>query len=206
MTISRSSVKSSRSSSESNTICNPNSAVATPNSPEFPKQETCVNTNDIQDDGVEENDPEDDLERPVSGWPKVALLMAQTPDFASFSRFRDLNIKSLLYYQSELTSIRKSLHKQEWKDYRLGAEDEKHEYCNRADYLVNSKESGGEPSKQWALVLKMRSVLKEYSEFCHVKYPDTFQLNSQMRHFSNSLKSQLCQSQIIVTSKPSEHG
>ena len=173
MTISRSSVKSSRSSGESNTICNPNSAITTPNSLEFPNQEPCVNTNSIQNDGVEENDPEDDLEQPVPGWPKVALLMAQTPDFASFSRFRDLNVKSLLYYQAELTSIRKSLHKQEWKDYRLGGEDKKHHYSRRADFLANSKESGGKPSEQWAKVLKMRTLLKEYSEFFYTKYPAT---------------------------------
>jgi len=110
------------------------------------------------DDAV---DLADDLDTPVPGWPRVAKLMAETPDFAAFSRFRDLNIKSLLYYQSELTILRERLHEEEWNDYREGDDENARQFSKRADRLVSSKDLY---SPQWALVLEMRRVLKEYSE------------------------------------------
>lgn len=103
---------------------------------------------------------EDDLDNPVQGWPQVAMLMAKTPDFASFSRFRDLNIKSLLYYQAELTRLRKKLHEEELEDARRG-DAEASKYARRADMLINSEEPN---DSQWELVKQIRVVLKEYSE------------------------------------------
>lgn len=55
---------------------------------------------------------------PVAGWPRVSMFMAKKPHFASFARFSDLNVKSLLYYQAQLTSLRKQLHIQERDDQR----------------------------------------------------------------------------------------
>ena len=55
---------------------------------------------------------------PVAGWPMVSSFMAKRPDLASSSRFSDLNVKSLLYYQAQLTSLRKQLHIQEHDDKR----------------------------------------------------------------------------------------
>ena len=164
MTSSRSSVRSSRSSDGSKTLSNPNSNNSTPNAPNFPKQESSVNEDDFQCPEDISN-LENDLDQPVPGWPKLALLMAQTPDFASFARFRDLNIKSLLYYQAELRSLKIELHKLEWRDYRLsGKKDERHHYRQRADFLAESQDESGNPGPQWALVLRMRSLLKEYSK------------------------------------------
>ena len=87
--------------------------------------------------------------------------MAKTPDFASFSRFRDLNIKSLLYYQAELTELRKKLHKEEWADYRRGDEDTKW-FFKRADLLIDSEDEPNHP--QWETMKQIRVVLKDYSE------------------------------------------
>jgi len=104
------------------------------------------------------------LDRPVPGWPKVALMMAKTPDFAAFDRFRDINIKSLLYYQTQLTVLRKKLHKQEHKDHQLGDEEEQR-YAKHAYFMVGSINGEGEEgSRQWKLVLEIRTLLKEYSQ------------------------------------------
>ena len=108
--------------------------------------------------------PEHDLDNPVPGWPRLAHLMAELPEFASFSRFRHLNVKSLLYYQAELTRLQNQLHQQEWRDFR----DENRElalYAKRADVLVQAEYFENAHEKvQWELIKKIRLTLKEYSK------------------------------------------
>jgi hypothetical protein len=58
-------------------------------------------------------DPEFDLGHPLHGWPELTRLMAVNADFQAFSAFTDLNVKSSLYYQSELVYLRKKLHQME---------------------------------------------------------------------------------------------
>ncbi|KAH8660977.1 hypothetical protein BGZ60DRAFT_530968 [Tricladium varicosporioides] len=106
---------------------------------------------EIQDDHIENNDQLED------GWPKLAEFMTKTPDFAAFSRFRDLNIKSLLYYQAQLFAIRKKLRKQEYEDFHGGIQTKK--FAKRADFLMDH-----EGSEQFKLIIKMREILKEYNE------------------------------------------
>jgi hypothetical protein len=101
-----------------------------------------------------------DPDRPVKGWPKVALLMAKTPEFAAFDRFRDLNTKSLLYYQTQLTLLRKKLHELEYQDHLYG-DGKQPLFAKHADLLVEAEEDS---SLQWKLVLEIRSLLKEYSQ------------------------------------------
>jgi hypothetical protein len=140
------------------TVLNPNSSENTPTHAQFPAD----STNNTDSPYVQDaEDVEDYPEVPVPGWPHVAMLMAKTPDFASFSRFRDLNIKSLLYYQAELTKLRKKLHEQEWEDYRRG-DNKARDYAERADFLINSKKK--DCHEQWKLVEEIRIILKEYSE------------------------------------------
>ena len=91
---------------------------------------------------------------PIQGWPQVALLMAKNPDFAAFSRFKELNIKSLLYYQAQLALLKERLHELEYKDATR-----EENWPMFADSLVRSD------SEQFETVKKMRVVLKEYSEF-----------------------------------------
>lgn len=91
--------------------------------------------------------------------------MAASHDYASFNRFTDLQFRSLLYYQAELEILKKDLQKEEWKDYRRGGADAAH-YSKRADYLVRPRERDDETaSKQWRIVLRLRDVLKQYSEY-----------------------------------------
>jgi len=94
-------------------------------------------------------------DEPIQGWPRLALLMAKNPDLAAFSRFRDLNVKSLLYYQAQLTLLRKKLHDLEYEDSPRNSESP---WAERADGLVESD------SIQFRTVKEMRSVLKEYSK------------------------------------------
>ncbi|OCL11259.1 hypothetical protein AOQ84DRAFT_287605 [Glonium stellatum] len=84
--------------------------------------------------------------------------MSKAPDFAAFSRFRDLNIKSLLYYQAQLTTLRKKLHRQEYKDSSNRSDVDADQYAERADILMSSEESA-----QFELITKMRGLLKEYT-------------------------------------------
>lgn len=79
--------------------------------------------------------------------------MGGNPDLSAFPRFRDLNVKSLLYYQCQLTILRSKLHKMEYDDCAQG-----NDWAEFADDLVESN------SPQLQLVKEMRVVLKEYSE------------------------------------------
>ena len=146
---------SSHRSDLSATIFDPNSTRTTPLNSCFPTSAPLDHPN------LADGDVENDLDRPVPGWPRVAMLMAKTPDFASFSRFRDLNIKSLLYYQAELTKLRAKLHEEEWQDYRRGDEDAR-EFASRADYLIMSEDEVNH--RQWDIMKQIRVLLKEYSE------------------------------------------
>lgn len=89
--------------------------------------------------------------------------MAKTPDFAAFPRFRDLNVKSLLYYQVELTKLRRKLHDQEYEDNGKPSDDELFpdaaDFAERADFLVENQNS-----PQFMIIKEIRRLLKEYSE------------------------------------------
>jgi hypothetical protein len=105
----------------------------------------------------ENNEPP---EEPVPGWPRVAELMAQTQDFAAFKRYRDLNVKSLLYYQAEIEMLREKLHEEEWADSQRG-DDKQRLYARRIDYMIRSRNKS--TGTQWQTVIELRRVLKEYS-------------------------------------------
>jgi hypothetical protein len=108
--------------------------------------------------------------RPIAGWPTLAKVVTDNPGLEAFPSFRDLNIKSLLYYQAELDRLRDKLHEQEWKDHRsrqeLG-ELESLESLNpgeRVDHLLELKyEEDEETRAQYDLIIEIRAVLKAYS-------------------------------------------
>lgn len=138
--------------SASTTECDPNSIQ---NTPIRKRSDSASSTTSLSSSDYEGDLPED----PVLGWPRLALLMAKTPDFAAFSRFRELNIKSLLYYQVQLKMLRNDLHKQEYVDNGSRKESGPEKYAERADFLIMD-----ENSEQFKLIKKIRRVLKEYSK------------------------------------------
>ncbi len=119
--------------------------------------------------------------------------MAKTPDFAAFSRFRDLNIKSLLYYQAQLTNLKKKLHELEYEDAR-SKDKSKEKFASRADFLMTS-----EDSEQFKLITKIRLLLKEYSKFSEICFTVEFLMVLQTKHCYNIRKYQRCPSLIFTT-------
>lgn len=153
-------------------------AVNTPDQADFPRKATQPDAfslgsslESVSSDSDNEEDDDDTRtaigklpEDAVEGWPQLAQLMADQPEFAAFPRFRDLNVKSLLYYQVELTSLRKRLHRLEHAD-KAHARNKK--YSLYADTLVNE----ANPSEQLETMRSIRMVLKEYSMFQRVSLP-----------------------------------
>lgn len=133
-----------------------------------PESLSPISTSDMQSTAYDpKSDPTKYPDKPLPGWPEVAILIADTPDFQAFPSFRDLNIKSLLYYQAELTYLRESLHRAEYDDFRLkdrhlpGAD----KFEENLDDLIRSQDYEDNCSrKQWDLIVRIRQVLKEYSE------------------------------------------
>ena len=113
-----------------------------------------------------EEDPRDashDLKQPCHGWPKLVDVMVENPDFESFQAFRDLNIKSLLYYQAELVQLREDLHALEWEDHRKGGKSARSCSSVRSLLLSADRKEGG-AQDQLNKIKKIREVLKEYSK------------------------------------------
>lgn len=146
-------------------------AVNTPDRPDFPPNASGPDADSLgslESVSSDSEDGDDEVQisttarkypkEAVEGWPQLAQLMADQPDFAAFPRFRDLNVKSLLYYQVELTSLRKKLHGLEYNDK---ADDRNYKYSLYADKLVKEKEV----SEQFKTMREIRTVLKEYSTF-----------------------------------------
>ncbi|KAJ4338826.1 hypothetical protein N0V87_003741 [Didymella glomerata] len=75
--------------------------------------------------------------------------MAKVPEFAAFPRFKDLNVKSLLFYQVQLKSIRLKI---------LRMEEEEGNNMERYDHLVDDVDSA-----YHNLLLQLRSLLREYN-------------------------------------------
>lgn len=125
---------------------------------------SCMTRPKVERDDLLEEIFEKLPKEPVEGWPMAAKLMACKPEFGNFCRFSDLNMKNLLYYQTELFQLRKQLHKYECHDFRDSEKGTKSAkfFCN-ADYLVTSKNA--DTHKQWDVVMRIREVLKEYSKF-----------------------------------------
>ncbi|KAF2692108.1 hypothetical protein K458DRAFT_381932 [Lentithecium fluviatile CBS 122367] len=108
------------------------------------------------------------------GWPQLTALMAQNQDFAAFSRFKELNVKSLLYYQCQLALLEKELRILEVNDAA-----NPDEYPLFADNLIMSD------SEQFRLVETIRRVLKEYNEallqfakVCALPDPEPFNMQT----------------------------
>ncbi|KAF2464168.1 uncharacterized protein BDR25DRAFT_243221 [Lindgomyces ingoldianus] len=111
---------------------------------------------------------------PIEGWPRLASLMAQNQDFAAFPRFKELNVKSLLYYQCQLARFKKKLLDLEWEDAPR-----EENFPMFADELVISD------SEQFKTVKEMRVVLKEYNEalllfskICSLPDPEPFNMRT----------------------------
>ena len=138
-------------------------AVNSPATDQFP-QDTRTTDNQVPATTVppRRSGPEREAELSpdsVEGWPQLAQFMAQTPDLAVFPRFRDLQIKSLLYYQCELKNLRKQLHDLEFVD--VG---KRKRYNQYADDLMED----GIESDQYQKIEEIRTVLKNYSKLYNI--------------------------------------
>jgi hypothetical protein len=87
------------------------------------------------------------------------------PEFESFSRFRELNVKTLLYYQVELAYLEGQLKVLEDADSRRRGLPEG-DYAKWAVNLIQCQEGPSDlrKNKQWKVVDKIRKILKEYSK------------------------------------------
>ncbi|OAG06479.1 uncharacterized protein CC84DRAFT_1164742 [Paraphaeosphaeria sporulosa] len=167
-------------------------AINTPDQDQFPQHATQPDTVSLSSDlesisSDSENEGDEDGIRTVKGklpddavegWPQLAQLMADQPEFAAFPRFRDLNVKSLLYYQVELNSLRKKLHRLEHADK---AHPRNQDYSLYADTLVNESNA----SEQLKTMKTIRGVLKEYNEallqyskVCALPDPEPFNMRT----------------------------
>lgn len=95
----------------------------------------------------------------MSGWPLLARFMADHPIIEAFPRFREANIKNLLYYQVQISKLEKALKNEEHNDWERTKNLAKRQQL--ACFPNKMIDSG---SEQWELVLGLRKCLHQYSE------------------------------------------
>ncbi|KAK5656089.1 hypothetical protein OQA88_5228 [Cercophora sp. LCS_1] len=110
----------------------------------------------------------DEDKRLNKGWPLVARLMEKQPELEAFGRFRELNIKNLLYYQVELDFLRTTLEDEEVRDARASRGDPDKEFYRDANVMMDrdqiTMKLEDPKSAQWATVLELRRCLRDYNE------------------------------------------
>jgi hypothetical protein len=101
------------------------------------------------------------MQRPVEGYPRLACHMGSFSSAQIFRRFSNINSQNLLYLQAELVHLETKLRRIEGVD-KLAQEGKRHLYSREWYWLNESRFENGE---QLETVLKIRSKLKEYSNF-----------------------------------------
>ncbi|KAL9601210.1 MAG: hypothetical protein Q9179_002939 [Wetmoreana sp. 5 TL-2023] len=97
----------------------------------------------------------------MASYNKLAALMGEHQEMATFRRFQRLNAKSILYMQAEILHLERELDMIELED-KVSADK------NRAllhESVFNLKESSGYPHDvQWSKVLEVRKKLEAYNK------------------------------------------
>ncbi|TVY85405.1 hypothetical protein LSUE1_G000036 [Lachnellula suecica] len=99
---------------------------------------------------------------PLPGWPQVTKTIVDNPGLEAFPLYRNLNIKSLLYYQAELDRLQSELHDQEWTD-RSNRDLEDLNFPADVSSLFD-KNLRGDERAQMNLIEEMRKVLNKYNK------------------------------------------
>ena len=104
----------------------------------------------------------------VAGYPRLAHEMGSIPELAIYRRFADLNNQNLLYYQAELVMLERKLRRQE-RASSISSADTSNSERKSATHLEYAKDwywlAEEDPNnRQWQTVLRLRDVLKEYSQ------------------------------------------
>jgi len=93
--------------------------------------------------------------------------MVESPCYESYPRFRELNVKNLVYYQVELAELEARLKKTELADNVCGKEPRR-EYARHAQQMLvpdtNGPIADREDSKQREIILDIRKLLREYND------------------------------------------
>lgn len=100
----------------------------------------------------------------LGGWPRVAAEMEKRPIFQSFERFRQLNIKMLLYYQVELAMLQERLEMEEISDAGSTFNENRGFRTDASTMIPDVGPPDRVTSVQWDIVKRIRGVLKEYSK------------------------------------------
>jgi hypothetical protein len=106
------------------------------------------------------------LDWPLRGWPQVAEIIQRNPSLGAFEAFRELHVKSLLYYQAELVLLREKPHAVEYEDCRTGeargVKGASTFGTDLASLLASRDNKDPKLREQWTLMTQIRDVLKEY--------------------------------------------
>ena len=107
----------------------------------------------------------DDDQEPLYGYPKLARLMAASPELAMFRQFRELQMMNLLWLQAKLQELEKEYHDVRAEDATSG-DQTRINLANDFRQMRDVAESEYGESEQYDLLEKIQATLKEYSKQC----------------------------------------
>jgi hypothetical protein len=96
------------------------------------------------------------------GYDRLASLMAFLPEAAIFRRFATLNAKNLLYFQAELSFLEEQLEEAEKADAQSSSQNRR-QYSREWFKLSHAEDHQDGDPRQWAIFLRIRRVLGEFS-------------------------------------------
>jgi hypothetical protein len=100
------------------------------------------------------------------GYHHLAELLRQYPEIGIYRSFNQLNSLNLLYYEAELIDLEKDLLLYSHADSK--SDDPARRQYSRSWWQMRKRErkedDDSSSNKQWRTMLKIREVLKEYSE------------------------------------------
>ena len=114
-------------------------------------------------DGPPSRDQSEAVRHHPYGYHRLADFMGEYPDYAVYRRFGTLNSPNLLYLQAELVMLEQLLKKYAAEDTSSNAE---HQPLYARNWMLLSNQGGpkSRSKKQWNLMLRIRKVLRQYSE------------------------------------------
>lgn len=97
------------------------------------------------------------------GYPTLSAYMSKSPSSTILSRFSALNAQNLLYYQAELILLEKQLRQQEFVAGQTPSCDPRSRFARDWEWINITETDTGFEQTQITLIMRLRTVLREYS-------------------------------------------
>lgn len=101
----------------------------------------------------------------MEGYAKIAAFMGRQDESAQVLRLSDIALQNILYLQAEIYGLRQDLRTIEALNHQSPGPGDHKSFPFDWYALANTPAPEGTPNEQWAKVLRLRCLLREYRTF-----------------------------------------